>query len=234
MGGTHRRPRRRRPPRRQREWGFAIPWTHQALANPKTRTPFVRAPEAGDNSWPIALGYWESVLHLLVYGFGWSRPDLGLQWWYDNNRPTDDTKLALLDELWYADGQLEWFAAWLWTTGPATTSGTPTTTRLIEWSDLTPAGPVRSADKSKRLGHHRPTQSSATRSTCLPRRSTPPRENRPTIPADSGTTRPVTPGIRQSHTPHRNSPRPCSSSAAASTAGADGGYMSTDPLESLG
>ena len=39
---------------------------------------------------------------------------MGLRWWYTNGRPTDDPRLALLDEVWGRDGQLDWFAAWLW------------------------------------------------------------------------------------------------------------------------
>lgn len=101
----------------QAEWGFAIPWMYQALAAPRARRPMLRAPEPGDDLWPGALGYWSALHHLLVYGFGWSRPDRGLRWWYDVGRPVDDPKLALLSEIWDADGQLDWFAAWLWTSG---------------------------------------------------------------------------------------------------------------------
>ncbi len=101
----------------QAEWGFAIPWMYQALAAPRARRPMLRAPEPGDDFWPGALGYWGALHHLLVYGFGWSRPDRGLHWWYDAGRPVDDPKLALLGEIWDADGQLDWYAAWLWTTG---------------------------------------------------------------------------------------------------------------------
>ncbi len=101
----------------QAEWGFAIPWAHQALADPVGGRPMLQAPEQGDDFWPGALAYWSSLLHLLVYGFGWSRPDRGLRWWYDAGKPTDDVQLALLSEVWDADRQLDWFAAWLWTSG---------------------------------------------------------------------------------------------------------------------
>ena len=86
------------------EW---VPAVHQALAGPQARRPMLRAPEPGDDFWPGALGYWSALLHLLVYGFGWSRPDRGLRWWYDAGRPADDPKLALLREIWDADGQLK-------------------------------------------------------------------------------------------------------------------------------
>ena len=101
----------------QAEWGFAIPWTYQVLAAPRSHRPILRAPEPDEDFSPGALAYWSALLHLLVYGFGWSRPDQGLRWWYDDEKPTDDPKLALLSEIWDADGQLDWFAAWLWTSG---------------------------------------------------------------------------------------------------------------------
>ena len=101
----------------QAEWGFSIPWTCQVLASPRSHRPMLRAPEPGDDLLPGALAYWSSLLHLLVYGFGWSHPGRGLRWWYDAGKPIDDPKLALLSEVWGADGQLDWFAAWLWTTG---------------------------------------------------------------------------------------------------------------------
>ena len=101
----------------QIEWGFAIPWIYQALAAPSANHPVLQPPGRGDDFWPGALGYWSSLLHLLVYSFGWSRPDLGLKWWYDAGKPTNNGRLVLLSEVWDADGQLDWFAAWLWTSG---------------------------------------------------------------------------------------------------------------------
>lgn len=101
----------------QTEWGFSIPWMCQVLAAPRSLRPMLQAPRPGDHLGSGALAYWSSLLHLLVYGFGWSNPGRGLRWWYDAGKPVDDPKLALLSEVWDADGQLEWFAAWLWTTG---------------------------------------------------------------------------------------------------------------------
>ena len=87
------------------------------LASPRpasTDPPSTRA-RRGLLAWRARL--WSALLHLLVYGFGWSCPDRGLRWWYDDGRSVDDPKLALLSEIWDADGQLDWFAAWLWTSG---------------------------------------------------------------------------------------------------------------------
>ena len=95
-------------------WGFTIPWVYQTLAKPKAGLPMLQAPRRGDEFWAGAHAYWGSLLHLLIYGFGWTRPDCGLRWWYDAGKPSNDPKLSLLRQVWDADGQLDWFAAWLW------------------------------------------------------------------------------------------------------------------------
>lgn len=61
---------------------------------------------------PVA--YWSALLHLLVYGLGWVRPDRGMRWWQDSGKPTTDRTLRFVARIWDADGQLDWFAAWLW------------------------------------------------------------------------------------------------------------------------
>ena len=98
----------------QVEWGFAIPWVSRAVASPAGRMPMLQPPRRGDDFMKGALAYWCSLLHLLIYSFGWARPDRGLRWWYDAGKPTDDLRLQLLSAVWDADGQLDWFAAWLW------------------------------------------------------------------------------------------------------------------------
>lgn len=107
----------------QAEFSFPIPWTYQILAAPKAQHVFVRRPHVGDPAWPLALGYWLSCLNLLIYGFGWSRPDKGLRWWYEQGFPARDTKFALLKQIWLSDGQLDWLAAWLWTTSHMSNAG---------------------------------------------------------------------------------------------------------------
>ncbi len=104
----------------QVEWGFAIPWLFQALAAPSTWRPLLssvreRLPQGQIPHAPTT-AYWSSLLTLLIYSFGWPRPDRGLKWWYDAGKPVDDVRLQLLSQVWGADGQLDWFAAWLWTT----------------------------------------------------------------------------------------------------------------------
>lgn len=100
----------------QVEWGFAIPSIFRVLASPRSGEVFPRAPRKGDPLW-FSCGYWSCLLHMLMYSLGWARPDLGLWWWYQNDKPSNDPRLQLLSEIFDRDGQLDWFAAWLWTVG---------------------------------------------------------------------------------------------------------------------
>ena len=98
----------------QAEWGFAIPAIFRVLASPRSGEVFPRAPEQGDPTW-FSCGYWSSLLHMMLYSMGWFRPDLGLSWWYESGKPSEDPRLQLLSEVFDSDGQLDWFAEWLWT-----------------------------------------------------------------------------------------------------------------------
>jgi hypothetical protein len=97
----------------QMEWGFAIPSIYRVLASPSSGQTLPRTPERGDPQW-FSCGHWTALLHMLIYSLGWVRPDLGLLWWFENGKPTDDPRLRLLGEVFDSDGQLDWFAAWLW------------------------------------------------------------------------------------------------------------------------
>lgn len=92
-------------------WGWAIPMVMRTAAG-----------RAYDNRWPAAPdrtdpdsahGYWTALHHLLLYSFGWRRPDRGLRWWYEAGHPTGDRRLRLIAETYLADGQLGWYHAWL-------------------------------------------------------------------------------------------------------------------------
>jgi hypothetical protein len=85
----------------------------RALASPATGELMLAPPRAVDDVL-AACAYWTPLLHLFLFSFGWARPDLGLRWWYESGKPTDDARLLLVREVWDADGQLDWFAAWLW------------------------------------------------------------------------------------------------------------------------
>lgn len=100
----------------QAQWGFATPWIYRALASPFTRESFVQAPKRGDDIMRGPGAYWTALLNLMIYRLGWVRPDRGLRWWYDRGKPIADRTLQLVSQIWDADGQLDWFAAWLWST----------------------------------------------------------------------------------------------------------------------
>jgi hypothetical protein len=99
-------------------WGFAIPWVYRALASPFTSEPILEAPRRGVDKFRGPLSYWASLLHLLVYRLGWVRRDRGMRWWCDSGKPITDPTFQLISEVWDADGQLDWFAAWLWSSKP--------------------------------------------------------------------------------------------------------------------
>jgi len=121
----------------QHEWFVAVPWIYQLLASPATRGRFLEAPDESGNQ-PLASAYWTPLLQLLIYSFGWARPDRGLKWWYDAGKPTDDPRLQLITQIWDSDGSLDQFAAWLWTN--SNYLGQDQLEALTGWTDM--SGPV--------------------------------------------------------------------------------------------
>lgn len=98
-------------------WAFAHRWVFRILASPQSGEPMLEAPKVGDDFFDGgAFAYWSALLNLLIYSFGWPRPDRGLRWWCDAGKPLTDPRLQLISEVWGSDGQLDWFAAWLWGT----------------------------------------------------------------------------------------------------------------------
>jgi hypothetical protein len=95
----------------QSGWSWGIPGVYQALAAPRSYCA-VPAKPADDSPHEASLGYWTPLHHLLIYRLGWSRPDEGLRWWYDNGKPTDDPTLAFLSEVWDRDQTLHQYLAW--------------------------------------------------------------------------------------------------------------------------
>ncbi len=99
----------------QAEWGVGIPMVYRALASPLTYEPVLAAPQRGDDGVPAGTAYWSALLNLLIYSFGWARPDRGILWWQWAGRPTDDLRFQLLSQVWADDGMLDWFLCWLYT-----------------------------------------------------------------------------------------------------------------------
>lgn len=95
------------------DWDWAIAWPFAVLASPLTLERMPAKPreiQPGPDSG--ALGYWNALSYFLTYSLGWSRHDRGLRWWYENDRPVDDFRLALISHVWEADGTLERYAEW--------------------------------------------------------------------------------------------------------------------------
>ncbi|WP_251449398.1 hypothetical protein [Microbacterium sp. Marseille-Q6648] len=120
----------------QFEWTWAVPMPYRALADPHgicvmpiSPADTIRRNEAGHpkGNFHHGLAYFATLQSFLTYSFGWTRHDLGLLWWYRNDRPVDDPRMALLREIWDADGMLERYMAWCidhgpgeWKAGPGT------------------------------------------------------------------------------------------------------------------
>jgi hypothetical protein len=92
-------------------WSWGMPGVYQALAAPRSYSP-VPAKPRDDSPHEASLGYWTPLHHLLLYRLGWSRPDRGLRWWYDNGKPTEDPTLAFVAEVWDRDQTLDRYLAW--------------------------------------------------------------------------------------------------------------------------
>lgn len=57
----------------QTAWHFATPWLFRALASPRTWEPILAAPTERD-PFEQRLGYWASLLYVLVFRLGWPDP----------------------------------------------------------------------------------------------------------------------------------------------------------------
>lgn len=99
-------------------WMANVPLVYQALAAHGGRHDLCRKPQIGKDDPGVALTYWASLLHPLVFSFGWRVPGAGLRWWVDHGYPAADDRLALISQVWVRDGWFDWFCAWLWTANP--------------------------------------------------------------------------------------------------------------------
>ena len=104
----------------QLEWGYALPAMYRALAAPSAHHEMPPPPRPNSPLFAACI-YWAPLLHLMLYSLGWANPGRGLRWWYDAGKPALDPHLALVQQLWEGDGQLDLFAAWLWS-GPLSES----------------------------------------------------------------------------------------------------------------
>lgn len=96
----------------QAEWFWGVPDAMRSFAAPTSPARLPARPVTGDPH-AQSLGYWGTLHYLLMRRLGWSRPDRGLEWWYSNGRPTNDPTLALIEQIWNADGGLDVYFGWL-------------------------------------------------------------------------------------------------------------------------
>ncbi|MEU4692282.1 hypothetical protein [Actinoplanes sp. NPDC023714] len=59
------------------------------------------------------IAFWAPMLHLLVFGLGWRRPDLGLERWYETGEPPIHPALSVFSRWWgpHIEDVLAWAAA---------------------------------------------------------------------------------------------------------------------------
>lgn len=106
--------------------GDSGPWVRnlatawQACAIPDVKVDLPPDPtdfpedQAYDHSWGWLgekIAFWAPLPHLLLYGLGWTRPDLGLTRWLGAGAPTEDPILRLLDR-WWGQRRLAELLAW--------------------------------------------------------------------------------------------------------------------------
>ncbi|WP_208545114.1 hypothetical protein [Rathayibacter sp. VKM Ac-2760] len=96
----------------QFEWFWGAPDVMRAAASSGALRRLPASPRYGDPH-AQSLGYWSALQTLLLHRLGWTRPDLGLTWWYEAGKPSDDATLRTIREVWDADGNLDIILAWL-------------------------------------------------------------------------------------------------------------------------
>lgn len=105
----------------QHPWVWAIGLPYRALAAPWSGTVMPENPRAllrhneyghvaGD--FDHAIGYFVSLQSFLTYSFGWTRHDKGLLWWVDQGSPVEDSRFALIRDVWLADGMFDRYLVW--------------------------------------------------------------------------------------------------------------------------
>jgi hypothetical protein len=97
-------------------WGWWLPHAWQAVADPSGDHPVPPAPNAQtpihrtDQGRSYAIAWWSPLLHLLFFGSGWVRPDLGLARWLELGQPQEDPVLRVVSQWWgtHLDDVLGW------------------------------------------------------------------------------------------------------------------------------
>lgn len=101
----------------QAEWAYALPWMYRLISADHPGAMMPTCPGSNDSASPY--GYWAALWELLSFNLSWSQPAIGLKWWLAAGQPVEDRKLRLLRDIWWTDGQLDWFHAWLYENTPS-------------------------------------------------------------------------------------------------------------------
>lgn len=87
-------------------WIWYLPLAWQAAAARTSATPIPSRPLPGAAHEDV-IAFWGPLLHLLIYGLGWRRPDAGLATWRAHGWPVDDPILRTVERWWGHDGVLD-------------------------------------------------------------------------------------------------------------------------------
>ncbi|QGG41841.1 hypothetical protein [Aeromicrobium yanjiei] len=90
----------------QGPWIRHVAAAWQAAATDAPDVPIPARPSL-DTDHEDVIAYWAPLLHLLVYGLGWTRPDLGLEAWRQKAWPTEDPILRVVHRWWGEEGVLD-------------------------------------------------------------------------------------------------------------------------------
>jgi hypothetical protein len=91
-------------------WYLKDAWQACATDSPEIHTH--RQPKVGVDDWHAkAIAYWAPMFHPLIFGLGWSRPDIGLLRWRDMGYPAVDPILGAVLRWWGKD-RVEDLLAW--------------------------------------------------------------------------------------------------------------------------
>lgn len=100
------------------EWGLAMPY--RCLADPAGAPVMPASPDSIPDEYENwerrhrqQLAYYTTLQSFLTYSFGWTRHDKGLLWCYENGWPNDDPRLTLIKDIWFDDGTLTGYLAWV-------------------------------------------------------------------------------------------------------------------------
>lgn len=92
-------------------WITFVPYAWQLLADAASGNPVPACPtHRGTGPDNPQIAWWSPLLHLLVFGLGWSRPDVGLARWFCAGRSVEDGILELVN-CWWGD-RTEHVLAW--------------------------------------------------------------------------------------------------------------------------